>query len=75
MVREVIGIATKQIRLAKRLPDGLETDRFIFAFDGKRYERVYGCRYEDKEALLIFKQEIIKSFSEKKTYNSTSGSP
>jgi len=55
------------------LPDGLETDRFIFTFDGKRYERKYGCHYEDKEALLIFRQEIIKSFSEKKTYNSTSG--
>lgn len=69
----MIEIASKQIRLVKRLPDGLETDRFIFTFDGKRYEKVYGCRYEDKEALLIFRQEIIKRLSVKKTNKSTAG--
>lgn len=64
---------SRVIGLLKRVPNGLETDKFIFSHNGKKVTRTYGNRYTDREALQIFKHELSMSFSERKTHNSMDG--
>lgn len=55
------------IYLVKRIAYGLETDKFVFSYDGKRYTRYYGDRLDDLQAIRLFRKEVNKRFSEPKT--------
>ena len=55
------------IYLVKRVAYGLETDKFVFAYNGKQYTRYYGDRIDDLQAIKIFRKEVHKRFSESQT--------
>lgn len=55
------------IYLVKRVACGLDEDKFVFGYKGKKYERKYGSRLDDRQALNEFKKELSKRFSVSQT--------
>ncbi|MFR5877064.1 MAG: hypothetical protein ACLUFN_11320 [Eubacterium sp.] len=47
--------------LLKRIAYGYDDDLFIFTYNGQKYRRKYGSRYDNKQAKNIFIKEIEQS--------------